>query len=99
MEGTHKVLTLAVQIAIAWTLLSLLLTAFWALLLKVGSRFGSRPRPEPVAWEERQQPAEISAIYGDFVAEHAVRAHSEATETAEDEIIVLVRGTNSTRRW
>jgi len=33
LEGALKVLTLALRIAIAWTLLSLLFTAFWTLLL------------------------------------------------------------------
>ena len=55
MEGALKVLTVAVRIAIAWTLLSLLLTALWVLLLEVGRRFGSRPSSKPPAWEERHR--------------------------------------------
>ena len=55
MEGVLKVFTVAVRIAIAWTLLSLLLTAFWVLLLDVRRRFGSRPSSKPPAWEERQR--------------------------------------------
>ena len=65
MEGPLKLLTLAVRIAIAWTLLSLLLVAFWALLLEVGRRLGTKPASKPCALEERQLSAEVRAICSD----------------------------------
>jgi hypothetical protein len=51
MEGGLKLLSLAVRIAIAWTMLSLLVTAVWCLLQEVGRRFGKTAtasrRPHP----------------------------------------------------
>ena len=90
-------LMLALRIALAWTLMSLLLTAFWMLLLEVGRRFGSKPR----ARDERQLSAQVTAIYGDFVDEDGMRAealaHCDANETAESYTIVLISGTVPTR--
>ena len=101
MEGALKVLTLALRIAIAWTLLSLLLTAFWVLLLEVGRRFGSRPASKPPALE-RQPSAEVRAIYGDFLVDGGEDgqgfAHCEPNETAGSDAIVLIPGTASTRQ-
>jgi hypothetical protein len=101
LEGALKVLTLAVRIAIAWTLLSLLLTAFWVLLLEVGRRFGSRPAAKPPARDERQLSAEVRAIYADFGDDRAcgeALAHCEPDETAGSEAIVLIVGTASARK-
>ncbi len=101
LEGALKVLTLAMRIAIAWTLLSLLLTAFWVLLLEVGRRFGSRPASKPPAREEWQLSAEVWAIYADFgdddraCGETLVRC--EPDETAGSDAIVLLTGTDSAR--
>jgi hypothetical protein len=101
LEGALKVLTLAVRIAIAWTLLSLLLTAVWVLLLVVGRRFGSKPASKPSAPEERQVPADVRAIYADLgdadraCAEAPVRC--ERDEAAGRDAIVLIVGTASTR--
>lgn len=60
LEGLVKVFTFAVRIAIAWTVLSLLLTVSWMLLLEVGRRFGSRAGSKPLAWEERQRECGVS---------------------------------------
>ncbi len=94
MEGALKVLTLALRIAIAWTLLSLLLTTLWVLLLEVGRRFGSRPGSKPSAREERRLSADVRAIYADFCdAGHAsgeALTNSEPDETAESDAIVLI---------
>jgi len=65
LEGVLKVITLAMRIAIAWTLLSLLSVALWALLLEVSRRFGSRPASRLAAREEQQLSAEIRAISAD----------------------------------
>jgi hypothetical protein len=61
------VITLAMRIAIAWTLLSLLLTALWVVVLEVRRRFGRRPTSKPPAPEEQEQQlsAEVRAIYLD----------------------------------
>ena len=66
VDGVLKVLELALRIAIAWTLLSVLLTAVWALLLAAGRRFGSGPASKPPAEEDRQLSAKLTAIYADF---------------------------------
>jgi hypothetical protein len=95
-------LTLALRVALAWTLMSLVLTAFWVLLLEVGRRFGSRPALKPPALQERQQSAQVTAIYGDFVDEDGARAESFARreETAESDIIIVVPGTvGESKRW
>ena len=94
MEGALKLLTLAVRVAVAWTLLSLLLTAFWWLLLEFGRRLGTRPASKPSAPEERQLSAEVRAIYADFAdAEGACSdglAHGDPGETGERDAIVLI---------
>jgi hypothetical protein len=59
------VITLAMRIAIAWTLLSLLLTALWVVLLEVSRRFGSRPTSKPAAPAGQQLSAEAQVIYPD----------------------------------
>jgi len=100
VEGALNVLTLAMRIAIAWTLLSLLLTAFWLLLLEVGKRFASRSAPKPPA-EERQLSAEVWASYANVgdddraCGETLVRC--EPDETAGSAAIVLLTGTDSAR--
>src|SRR5215469_3324468 len=66
VDGALKVLKLALRIAIAWTLLSVLLTALWALLLEAGRRLGSGPGSKPVAREEQQLSAEVTALYAHF---------------------------------
>ena len=95
MEGALKALTLALRIAIAWTLLSLLLTTFWVLLLEAGRRFGGRPSSKPPARQERQLSAEVMAIYADFrdndLAGGEALVHCEPDESAESDAIVLVR--------
>jgi hypothetical protein len=57
LEGALKMLTLAGPIAL--TLLSLLLTAAWVLLLEVGRRFWSRADSKPPALEARQRTATV----------------------------------------
>ena len=93
MEGALKLLLLALRIAIAWTLLSLLLSACWWLLLEVGRRFGSKPMKPPVG-EERQLSAEVRAIYADFAdvdgASGDVLAPSNPDETAGSDSIVFL---------
>ena len=98
MEGAFKILTLAVRIAIAWTLLSLLFLACWALLLAVGRRFGSRRALPPR--EEPHLSAEVRAIYADFGDDGAygeALVHCEPDETAEGDTTVLRVGTGSPR--
>ena len=94
MEGPLKLLTLAVRIAIAWTLLSLLLVAFWVLLLEVGRRFGTTPASKPLAREERQLSAEVRAIYADFAdvngAGGDAPAHSDPDETEQSDALVFM---------
>jgi hypothetical protein len=41
----------AVRIAGAWTLLSLLMVGFWVLSLEFARRFGSKPVSKPRGWE------------------------------------------------
>jgi hypothetical protein len=86
-------LTLAGRIAIAWTLLSLLLTAVWVLLLEVGRRFWSRADSKPPACEARQRTAQIRAIYADFCHEDLAGGetlvHCEPDESAGSDAIVL----------
>lgn len=99
LEGVLKVFRIAARIAIAWTLLSLLLTAFWALLLEVARRFGSKPP----AREERQLSGQVTAVYGDLVDEDGMRAeafaHCDANETAESDTLVFIPpGTVPTRK-
>jgi hypothetical protein len=64
--GSHRrhtqVLAVAARIALAWALLSLLLTALWVLLLELFRRFGKRPRLRSLAGE-RQLSAGTSAAY------------------------------------
>jgi len=102
MEGTLKLLTLAMWIAIAWTLLSLLSVAFWALLLEVRRRFGSTPTSKPSAREETQLSAEVRAIYADFADVN--RACSDAPAptdpdgTGQSEAIVFIGWTSVQKR-
>ena len=94
MDGALKVLKLALRIAIAWTLLSLLVTAFWWLLMEVGRRFVGRPASKPPAPEERQQNAEVRAIYADFPDDEGASgealAQSDPHETGESDAIVFI---------
>ena len=87
-------LTLAGRIAIAWTLLSLLLTACWVLLLEFARRFGTRHTSKPPAREERQLSAEVRAIYADFAdvdgACSDALAHSDPDENGESDAIVFI---------
>ena len=71
VEGALKVLTLALRIAIAWTLLSLLFTAFWTLLLEVGRRFPSRPPSKPPVWEERPLSDQLRAVVQEDLCDRA----------------------------
>jgi hypothetical protein len=102
MEGPLRLLTLAVRIAIAWTLLSLLLTAFWCLLLVVGRRFGARPVSTPSAQRERQPSGEVRAIYADFAdvngASSDAPAHGDPDETGESDAIVFIGWTKVQKR-
>ena len=102
MEGPLKLLTLAVRIAIAWTLLSLLLVAFWVLLLEVGRRFGTTPASKPLAREERQLSAEVRAIYADFAdvngASSDTPADSDPDKTGQSDAIVLIGWTSVQKR-
>jgi hypothetical protein len=41
----------ALRIAGAWTLLSLLTVGFWVLSLEFARLFGSKPVPKPRGWE------------------------------------------------
>ncbi len=95
LEGALKLFTLAVRIAIAWTLLSLLMTALWVLLREVGTRFGSRPGSRPPGWEKRQRAAEIRAIYADLrdddLAGGEALVHCEPDVSAGSDAIILVR--------
>lgn len=94
MEGALKLLTLAVRVVVAWTLLSLLLTAFWWLLLEFGRRFGTRPTSKPSAPEERQLSAEVRAIYADFADVEGAPSdgpiHGDPDETGERDAIVFI---------
>lgn len=90
MEGALKVLTLALRIAIAWTLLSLVFTTFWALLVEVGRRFPSRPPSKPPVWEERELSDQLRAVHEDFCYRACVEAlvlhrELESAESAEQE--------------
>jgi hypothetical protein len=101
MDSALKILTLAARIAIAWTLLSLVSTAFWVVLLEVGRRFGSRPASKRAARQEQQLSAEVRAIYADLGDDERACSeaivHSEPEETAESDVIVLMVGTASAR--
>ena len=91
MERVLKVLTLAVRIAIAWTLLSLLLTAVWCLLLEVGRRFGSRFASKPLAREEGQPSVDIRALYADFDrARSDALAHDHPDDPGESDVLVFI---------
>jgi len=94
LEGALKLLTLAARVAIAWTLLSLLLTALWWLLLQFGRRFGTRPASKPSAPGERRLSAEVRAIYADFAdvqgASSDGLAHGDPDEAGERDAIVFV---------
>ena len=100
MEGILKVLTLAVRIATAWTLLSLLSVTLWVLLLEVGRRFGIKPAPKAPC-EERQLSAEMSVLYADFADVDGARTdaltHSDPGETRGTDHICLI-GWSSVRR-
>jgi len=89
-----KLLTLAARVAIAWTLLSLLLTALWWLLLQFGRRFGTRPASKPSAPGERRLSAEVRAIYADFADVQGASgdglAHGDPDEAGERDAIVFV---------
>ena len=94
MEGALKLLTLAVRVAVAWTPLSLLLTAFWWLLLEFGRRFGTRPASKPCAPQERQLSAEVRAIYADFADVEGACSDGleqrDPDETGERDATVLI---------
>jgi hypothetical protein len=99
LDGAFKILALAVRIAIAWTLLSLLLLACWAVLLAFGRRFGSRPALPPE--EELQLSAEVRAIYADFDDEGPggeALVHCEPDETAGSDTTAIRVGTGSARK-
>jgi hypothetical protein len=102
LEVALKALTFAVRIAIAWTLLSLLSAAFWAVLLAVGRRFGNRPASKPPAQEERQPSAEVRAISADFGDDYGASVealvHSEPDETTGSDAIVLIAGMPARKR-
>jgi hypothetical protein len=87
-------LTPAGRIAIAWTLLSSLLTAFWVLLLEFARRFGTRHAAKRSAREERQLSAEVRAIYADLAdvdgACSDALAHSDPDENRESDVIVFI---------
>jgi hypothetical protein len=92
LEGVLKVLTLAMRIAMAWTLLSLLVTVVWCLLLEVGRRFGSRFASKPLAREEGQLSAEIRALYAEFDrARSDALAHDHPDEPGESDVLVFIR--------
>ena len=94
MEGALKLVTLAVRIAIAWTVLSLLLATFWWLLLEVGRRFGTRSVSKHSAREERRLSAEVRAIYAGFAdvngAGGDAPAHSDPDETEQSDALVFM---------
>src|SRR5215471_14123288 len=96
-----KVLTLAVRIAIAWTLLSLLSVTLWVLLLEVGRRFGIKPAPKASPSEERQLSAEMSVLYADSADVDGdctdALTHSDPGETRGTDHICLI-GWSSVRR-
>ena len=102
MEGIFKVLTLAVRIAIAWTLLSLLSITLWVLLLEVGRRFGTKPTSEASPSEERQPSAEMSALFADFAdvdgACTDALTHSDPGETRETDHICFIGWSSVHRR-
>lgn len=102
MEGALKILKLALRIAIAWTLLSVLLTALWALLLEAGRRFGRGSDSKPPAPEERQLSAEVRAIYADFGDDDRACGEEpvdcKRDETAGSDRIVHILGTASARK-
>ena len=102
VDGALKVLKLALRIAIAWTVLSVLSVALWALLLEAGRRFGSRLASVPPAQEERQPSAEVRAIYADFSDDHGVcgeePVNCERDETAGSDYIVDIAATTSARK-
>ena len=90
MEGALNVLALALRIAIAWTLLSLVLTTFWALLVEVARRFPSRPPSKPSVWEERQLSDQLRAVHECFCYRACVEAlvlhrELESSESTERE--------------
>jgi hypothetical protein len=93
MEGVLKVFALAVRIAIAWTLLSLLLTAFWALLVEVRRRFPSRPPSKSPVWEERQLSDQLQAVHEDFCYRACIEALvlDRERETVGSDAMVVVR--------
>jgi hypothetical protein len=101
VDGALKILELALRIAIAWTLLSLLSVALWALLREFATRSG-RPASEPPAEEERQLSAEVRAIYADFGDDDGAFGEAvvnrERDETAGSDGIVLIAGTASPRK-
>jgi hypothetical protein len=97
MEGALKLLMIAVRIAAVWTLLSLLLTACWWLLLEAGRLFGSRSAAKNRARRKQQVSAEVTALYADFGHDGRGEAleHREPDEAAASGSIV--RSTGSVR--
>jgi len=97
-----KVLTLAVRIAIAWTLLSLLSITLWVLLLEVGRRFGIKPAPKAPPAEARQLSPEMSVLYADFAdidgACTDALSHSDPGETRGTDHIYLIGWSSVHRR-
>ena len=101
MDGVLKVFELALPIAIAWPLLSILSIAIWALLPEIGRRLRSRSASTPPARDERQPSAEVRAIYahfGDDDVGDVEPVDCERAETAGTDGIVLIVGTNSRKR-
>lgn len=102
VDGALKVLELALRIAIAWTLLSLLSLALWALLPEVGRRLGSRGASRPPALEERQPSAELRAIYANLGDDVGARGEDlvrfERDDTAGSDDTRLIVGTASARK-
>lgn len=102
MDGAFKLLTLAARIAVVWTLLSLLITAFWWLLLEFGRRFGSRPASRRPAHEERRVSADARAIYADCPdyegASGEAIAQSDQHEIGESDAIVFIWRSSVLRR-
>lgn len=85
VQGALKVLTLALQTAIAWTLLSLLLSALRALVREVWRRFGSRRTPNATTREERsseveERSSEVRVLYAEFCEDDLVNGDASRFE-------------------